>query len=139
LDYAKIVAYVKELEGAAKPAPVPAPPPVKDEFDMTPAERAALIKDISNAVWGRAPWGGKPGIPGSSAANNLGWVSTFGEQNVNMLKDILPRLSAIEEALKAEHIDIDAYKAAAKEAFEEALKSTLEVSVTPAEPTPPVA
>ena len=110
-------------------APTPTVP--KDDLDMTPAERAALINDIKNAVWADIPWANKDGIPASTARNNMGWQTANSVAALALLRDLAPRVVAIEAALSNDSVDIDAFKTAAKEAFDAALQSNLKVSVNP--------
>jgi hypothetical protein len=125
IDSAKLARFIKGTTTPVTPTPVE-----KDEFDMTPAERKALINDIKDAVWADIPWEGKPGYPGSSAGNNLGAQSAIAVRTETLVKSLIPRVAAIEAALAGD-TDVEAFKAAAQEAFENALKSSLDVTVTP--------
>lgn len=98
------------------------------------------LKNIAEAVWAKIPWGSSGGVPSSSAANNLGWQSFWTQNIYNAMNTLSPTIAAIEGAVNAlaadnDAVDLESFKAAAKEAFEAALKSSLAVTVTPVEPT----
>ena len=67
----------------------------EEDMDLTPANLTAIAK----AVWADPPWDGKPGVPGSTAGNNLGWQSAWGERTDKNVAAILKRLDAIESKL----------------------------------------
>lgn len=145
--------------GTAKSTPLPPRPDLAKTPTTQENEDMAVTEDdlkkIANAVWGRAPWGTTTvagGVPGSSAANNLGWQSAWAYQTLEIVKKLAAQTgvdideAALSKALVAELTPVisQAATTAAKSmgvpdpsAYAKAVVAELGTALTPTKETTP--